>query len=127
MIVCEAILTPLALFLGKMCLLALYWRLFGHITHVRWEILAAVILSLPLLSSAVIMPVQAAPPRGKPWGTIVNNKNSEDNVLLALVIGVVSLLVDILIFCIPIPIVARLKLNRRKKAGILAIFMTGSM
>ena len=127
MIVCEAILSPLALFLGKLCLLALYWRLFGHIKHVRYQILLVVVFSLPLLSTVIIMPVQAGPPPGKPWGTIINSKNSESNVLISLIIGVVNAVVDLFILYIPIPVVVKLNLNRRKKAGVLAIFMTGLM
>lgn len=110
-----------------MSLLALYHRLFGHINRVRYQIWAAAILSLPLLAFTVVLPVYAAPPPGKPWGTVLNSRNGAANAKASMGVSVDSFVVDLLIFYIPIPVILKLNLNSRKKAGVLLMFMTGFM
>lgn len=127
MIVCEGFLSSISLWTGKMCILALFYQFFGHADRVRYQIWVVFVMCLPLLSMAIFMPIQSAPAPGKPWGTTLNPKNSDSNVKASLAVGVVNLLVDLMIFYIPIPVIVTLNLNRRKKVGVLAIFLTGLM
>lgn len=124
-LVTQVILMTISVFLGKLCFLAFYYRIFGHIRHVRYQIYAAMILASPLLAACIVFPILAAPPPGKPWGT--ENPKNGINAKLAVGTGVVNIVVDLFIAYIPIPPVAGMNLSRRKKTGILAIFFTGSI
>lgn len=115
----------MCLFLGKICLLLLYYRFFKHMDHVRYQIYAAAVLTIPILAASIALPIGAAPPLGKPWGT--PNPLNKSNMGLALGLGVVNLVVDLIIFYIPIPVVLKMNLDRKTKAGVMTIFLTGSM
>jgi len=127
MIVVEGFLAAISLWTGKMCLLALFYQFFGHIDRIRYQIWAVVVLCLPILSMAIFMPIQSAPSPGQKWGTTINSKNSDNNVKGSLAVGVINMVVDLLIFYIPIPVIVKLNLTPRRKAGVLAIFLTGLM
>jgi hypothetical protein len=119
------ILAYTSMFLGKLCLLFLYQRIFGHISKVRYQIYIAYFMTLPIFAGIIVLPVLSAPPPGKPWGT--PNPRREDNGKFSLGTGVVNLLVDLFILYIPIPVIASMNLSRRKKTGVLVIFLTGLM
>jgi hypothetical protein len=115
----------MCLLLGKLCLLLLYYRFFGHIKHVRYQIYTSTFLTLPILVFSIVFPILSAPPLGKPWGT--PNPHNDSNRRSSLGLGVVNIVVDLMIFYIPIPVVARMNLKWKTKAGVLAIFLTGLM
>jgi hypothetical protein len=115
----------ISLFLGKLCVLALYYRIFNHITHVRWEIYLSVVLALPLLVASIVMPINSAPAAGTSWGT--PNPHNDDNTKVSLAVGIVNLLVDLFVLYIPIPIVLKMNLSLKRKIGVLAMFLTGLM
>ncbi|KAF1914727.1 hypothetical protein BDU57DRAFT_531162 [Ampelomyces quisqualis] len=46
---------------------------------------------------------------------------------LTTAVGVIKLVVDLIIFYIPIPVVVNLKLSTRKRMGVLTTFLTGSI
>lgn len=113
------------MYLGKCCLLALYYRLFGHITSARYQIYATAFLGLPLVWVTIINVVVGVPPDGAPWGT--RNPRSTEALKWGVVQGATNIAVDLIIFYIPIPIVWTLQLSQRKRNGVLAIFFTGLM
>lgn len=90
--------------------------MFGHMTRVRMQIYVTLLLASPLLVASIMMPVRMVPP-AYDVGTA----------RLTLAIGINKVLVDLIIVYIPIPIVLGMKLSRKKKVGVLAIFLTGSM
>jgi hypothetical protein len=118
-------MVSLSLLLGKLCILALHYRFFGHIDRVRHQIYWTTALCTPLLAACVVFPVLSAPPPGKPWG--VPNTHNQENTVVAMAIGVENLFVDLIILYIPVPSVISMNLSRKKKGGVLAIFLTGSM
>ncbi|PSN62396.1 hypothetical protein BS50DRAFT_638042 [Corynespora cassiicola Philippines] len=124
-LVCVAFLIALSLFLGKMCLLTLYYRFFGHIDLVRHQLYWTGALCFPLLAACIIAPVLASPPLGKPWGT--ENPHNEEGSIVSMAIGIENTIVDLLILYIPIPTIMTLNLSRPKKNGVLVIFLTGSI
>lgn len=121
----QFLFSNLALLTGKFCLLSMYYRIFGHIKKVRWQIYGAAALTLPILMAVIIQPVMIAPPPGKPFGC--PNSNNENMVIVGLMGGIDNLLVDLVIAYIPLPVINRLNLSRNKKNGIIALFATGSM
>ncbi|KAF2878466.1 hypothetical protein BDV95DRAFT_22667 [Massariosphaeria phaeospora] len=124
-LVCMGFLVIFSMLLGKLCLLTLYYRIFGHIDSVRRQLYLTGALCFPLLAVCIIQPVLASPPHGKPWGT--PNPHNTEGSIVAMGTGVVNILVDLLILYIPIPPIVKLNLSRKKRAGVLAIFLTGSI
>jgi hypothetical protein len=120
-----AFTVALSLLLGKLCLLTLLYRVFGHIDRVRHQIYWTGVLCFPLLASCAISPVLASPPLGKPWGT--ENPHNKEGSIVTVAIGATNIVVDLLIVYMPLPSIASLNLSRKRKVGVLAIFLTGSM
>lgn len=123
--VAQHIFNASTLFLGKLCMLAMYYRIFGHIPKVRWQIIVTAILALPLFAAIIIRPVMSGPPIGKPWG--VRGPWSKYIDIPGLMIGVDNIIVDACIAYIPIPIIYKLNLSASRKKGVLALFATGFM
>lgn len=125
MMVAQFLFSNLALLAGKFCLLSIYYRIFGHIKKVRWQIYGAGALTLPIFVSMIVQPVMIAPPPGKPFGC--PNGDKESMVIVGLMGGIDNLLVDLVIAYIPLPVINQLNLSRNKKNGVIALFATGSM
>ncbi len=123
--VAQFFLNSTSLWLGKLCLLTMYWRIFGHITKVRWQIYGVAAFTLPIFAAIFVQPALVWPVDGKPWGT--PNPRVEKAVIPSLMVGIDNLVVDILIACIPLPIIARLNLSPSKKKGVILLFATGGM
>jgi hypothetical protein len=123
--VAQHVFNSSSLWLGKFCLLTMYYRLFGHIQKVRWQIYGAAVCTLPLFFAIIIQPVLVAPVAGKPWGT--PNPLVEKAVIPGLMVGVDNLAVDLMIAYIPIPVISKLNLPQSKKNGIIILFATGLM
>jgi hypothetical protein len=122
MFIATTVIGPLMLFLGKCCILAFYYRIFAHIKHVRCQIYGALFLSFSLVISAIIMPLYMGP---LAWKAPSPTDTASGRLTTA--VGIIKLVVDLIIFYIPIPVVVNLKLTTRKKMGVLTTFLTGSM
>jgi hypothetical protein len=118
-------LTKPANYLGKVSLLALYHRIFGHITTVRYTIYAVAVVGLIGPALTFVDAIVCSPPKGTTWGT--HNPNCDKSYKYGIAQAIASLLIDLYIMILPIPIISRLHLERKKKIGILLIFMTGSL
>lgn len=123
--VAQVIFLSSSAFLGKHCLLTIYYRIFGHIPKVRWQLLGTAILTLPLFSGIIVYPILVGPPVGKPWGT--PHPKEADAVIPNLMMGIDNIPVDLCIAYIPIPVIQTLKLSTTRKRGIVALFTTGFM
>lgn len=103
----------------------MYYRIFGHIQKVKWQLYGVALLTLPIFVSIILQPTLVGPPIGKPWGT--PNPLVEETKIPGLMVGIDNFLVDLLIAYIPIPLINGLNLSRRKKNGIIILFATGFM
>jgi hypothetical protein len=63
------------------------------------------------------------PRPGKPWRSF--EADAKTLRLTTLLTSIFSLVVDVLILLISIPLVLKLNLSWRRRAGVLAIFLTG--
>jgi hypothetical protein len=118
----SAFITNFSLFLGKCCILSLYYRIFRHITLVHYQIYSTIVLTLPILVASVLIPIWTL------WKTVeLAAPKKLELSRLTLAVGITKLVVDVVILYIPIPIVLRMNLSRKKKIGVMAIFLTGSM
>jgi hypothetical protein len=124
--IAEHTLNAASLWLGKFCLLTMYYRIFGHTRKVRWQLIGTAILTLPLFAAIIIRPIMVGPPPGKPWGTR-NEPIASYTDAIGLMMGVDNTLVDFCILYIPIPVILGLNLSDCKRKGVLALFATGSM
>lgn len=120
------LLSSLALLAGKFCLLSMYYCIFGHIRKARWQIYGAVVLTLPIFVPMIMQPIMIAPPPGQTFGSPDNGAWNR-MVIVGFLGGIDNLLVDLLIAYIPLPVISALKLYRKKKNSIVALFVTGSM
>ena len=114
-----------AVFAGKAALLLLYYRIFAPSRSFRWKIY--VTIAIAFLSNIAMIPVDAilcSPPRGE-WEK--PNPNCDKSYHYGLVQGTFGVLVDLIAFYLPIPMVLNLQMPLRRKIGVLAIFATGSM
>jgi hypothetical protein len=122
MLVATSFTGQIMLFLGKCCILSLYYRIFGHITHVRYQIYGTLLLALSLVIASILMPIRIGP---SGWRMPV--PKGADASRLTVAVGVIKLVVDLVILYIPIPIVLNTNLSKRKKMSVLTTFLTGSM
>jgi hypothetical protein len=116
MLATNSSLGQIMLFFGKCCILTFYLRMFGHMTRIRMQMYATLLLASPLLVASIMMPLWVGPPA-----------YNVGTARLTLAIGIIKLFVDLVIVYIPIPIVLGMNLSRKKKVGVLATFLTGSM
>ncbi|CAI6333010.1 unnamed protein product [Periconia digitata] len=123
--VAQHALNGATLFLGKLCLLTMYHRVFGHMQKVRYQLIVTAVLALPLLAATIIRPVMVGPPVGKPWGT--RNPAMKGADIPGLMIGIDNIVVDACLAWIPVPVIWGLKLEGGRKKGVMALFGTGLM
>lgn len=112
-----------ALFTGKAALLLLYYRIFSINSSYRWKIY--VTLAIAFVSNIAMVPVDAvlcSPPHGH-WGA--TNPNCRKSYYYGLVHGPINVMIDLVAFYLPIPMILQLQIPLRRKLGILAIFATG--
>jgi hypothetical protein len=117
-----------AILLGKCCVLALYYRIFGRSRTIRCQIYATLILCIPIVATGMALVVLFAPGPGGSWANSkLVDTTERRNEWMPLVSAVISLVVDLSILIMPIPVIVRLNMSRRNKGGVLALFLTGSM
>ncbi len=118
-----AFVIVLSLLLGKLSILALSYRFFGHMDRIRPQTRFSIVLCFPLLVAMVVSPVLAAPPPRTRWGTL--NPRTAEDVIVSIMIGVVNLLVDCIALYTPIPCILSMNLSLKNKMSVRAIFLTG--
>jgi hypothetical protein len=121
MVLTLVVITNFALFSGKCCVLALYHRIFGQ--RVQYQIYGVIIVSLPIPLMGIAVLAICVPRPGKPWRSF--EADAKTLRLTTLLTSIFSLVVDVLILLISIPLVLKLNLSWRRRAGVLAIFLTG--
>jgi hypothetical protein len=69
----------------------------------------------------------AAPHAGQPWEILLLNGMPERLITWGVVQGSLSVFLDVYIFVLPLPPLAKLRLSTRKRVGLLAVFATALM
>lgn len=110
----------------KMSILILYLRLFAVNKMFRYCTWSIMFLVTGYLSANLLTQIFGCSPRSKYWvpetpGHCINYTKA------GLAYGSFNIASDLLIFILPLPLVWRLELSRREKAGISVIFMSGAM
>jgi len=81
-------------------------------------------MSLVYGANIVISAVYCIPRKGESWNGEAVERCAKST-WSAVVIGVFSLISDILIFVLPFPLLLKLKLTKSKKVGLVAVFSAG--
>lgn len=124
-VVLDVLYSPSVLF-AKLSLLILYLRIFRPNDGLRYCIyFSMVLLSLFYSATFTAYAILSIPRRGQTQLESIESANTAKDIPLGIAQGVFSVASDFYIFCLPIPVVWKLQLPRRKKIGVLAIFMTG--
>lgn len=110
----------------KVSILILYLRLFAVNKLFRYATWSTVLLVTAYLGANLFTQIFGCSPRSKYWlpdtpGHCINYTKA------GLAYGSMNIFSDLVIFILPLPIVWRLQLSRREKAGISVIFLSGAM
>ena len=84
-----------------------------------------IFLSLFYTSTFIAYAVLSIPKRGQSQLAAILSVDTAKDIPLGITQGAINVASDFSIFCLPIPVVWKLQLPRKKKVGVLMIFMTG--
>ena len=110
----------------KLAILLQFKRIFQGTRRdsVYWLAMSLIALDTTYYTVAVIMEIAQCTPREKIWDPLVDG-TCVDNNTLVIITGAFNVVIDILIFALPIYAILRLKIAIKRKVGISAIFATG--
>ena len=116
-------------FLVKLSLFVLYFHLFSASRRIRIFIHIGIISIFMVYAASMISYVIGCfPTPGKLWvAAVFSRKCFRESRNRAYVLGVFGVISDFYLYFLPIPVILRLQLPLRKKIGVCAIFMTGSL
>ena len=83
--------------------------------------------ALIFLSVVIVDTTLCTPRRREFWNSPAVIKRCEEEGFYAVVQGPFNILIDFYILYLPIPVLLKLQLRKKKKIGVTSIFMTGSM
>lgn len=127
-ILAETLVCALSIFLSKLSILLLLYRLFAVDKKFRYCVYIGILwVSLILIATVVVVLVLCVPRSGEAFSSLQVVERCTHQDIWAVIQGPLNVLLDFYILYIPIPILWKLKLGQRKKIGVIAIFMTGFM
>lgn len=109
----------------KISILLYYRRIFAIQTYKRATLALSVVTGLTWLTSELGICLQCFPLRSV-WDPFVAGHCMDFNVFV-LVMGLIDLLLDISILCLPMSIISRLNLSLRRKISLALIFLLGGL
>ena len=122
----EVVLLGPSAFFAKLSLLLLYLRIFGPQKSTRYAIYISIAFAFCLYW--INIPIEAyycAPSAGKGWTLSEIGPKCWSTIILGLVQGPLNVLLDLILFILPIPVVIGLQMSFRRRMAVLAVFFTG--
>ena len=111
------------MFASKASLLLLYLRISSPKRSTRYATYLGLTFTFCLsLVTVFIIVAYCAPAAGKPWDSSVKCSRAT---LYGLAQGSLSVILDLYIFVLPIPVVLGLQMSSKKRIAVLAVFFTG--
>ncbi|KFA54235.1 hypothetical protein S40293_08142 [Stachybotrys chartarum IBT 40293] len=108
---------------AKAAILLLYLEIFSVKQAMRVAIYAGLAFTTCLYLTFIPMAAYFNAPRaGQPWMSILAGNNSVYLLPWGVSIGIGSVLIDLYIFVLPLPVVSRLTLSKSKRLQLLAVF-----
>jgi len=115
------------LWAAKAAILALYIRVFGSVSWLRWTAYFWIVfMALFYGMNIVAAGVYCIPRKGEAWGGSSFARCSS-SAWLHVVVGVFSCVADLFILILPFPIVMRLRVTLVKKVSLGVLFGAGIM
>ncbi|KAF2642066.1 hypothetical protein P280DRAFT_541624 [Massarina eburnea CBS 473.64] len=115
-----------AMGLIKCSLFIQYYRVFRPVRYVRVSVyIGATITATFYVAVTITAVVLTSPRRGENLLDMVTSSHFGDFANFSVPIGVIGMLVDWCLFCLPIPAVHSLQMTFAKKLGIMLVFTTG--
>lgn len=113
-----------SLFLSKLSLFLLYRKLFSVKRYMRILINVGIVFAFATYMTVIPLGTYYCTPRkGQTW--ISPEIKCGKALPYTIASGATNIIVDLYLLCLPIPIVWRLNLSRKRKAGVLSVFMVG--
>ncbi|KAL2045118.1 hypothetical protein ABVK25_012223 [Lepraria finkii] len=117
-----------ATFFAKSSILLLYLRLFAPKKWLKYTIWSTIAFMFALYFCYIAVNAGlCAPKPGQTWLFSGVLQKCEKQETYAIIQGAVNVAVDLLILILPIPVVLKLRMQRGRKIGILAVFGTGAI
>lgn len=115
----------LSLFFAKSTILILYFRIFAvgkkNTRSIRFGLAWCFLIYL----NNILMPTYFCAPRiGERWGSSTCSERCSRFVIYAMILSAFSLALDLYIFILPVPMILRLQMSRKRRVSILGIFGT---
>ncbi|KAK4236589.1 hypothetical protein C8A03DRAFT_16781 [Achaetomium macrosporum] len=126
----QGVLLGPVIFFAKSAIFLLYLQIFVTGVHHKLRIAIYAGLVLTFLAYWAGVPLEAyfaAPHAGQPWEILLMNGMPERLITWGAVQGSLSVFLDVYIFILPLPPLAKLRLSTRKRVGLLAVFATALM
>lgn len=124
----QQIILSFAIFFSKASIFLLFHQIFEVQKAMRIAITAGIIFSALLYF--INIPTSAllsAPHVGETWASVLTSGRPQKNLIWGVVQAALSILLDLYIFILPIPVILRLHLSTKKKIQLVAVFTTALM
>ena len=110
----------------KASLLLLYYRIFGVIRGFRWFLWVSAFLIVAFFITCSVLSIAACSPVSKVWDRSQPG-HCIDKVAFFRWSGVVNMLLDFLVLCLPFPMAWRVNTTIRQKCILSGIFLLGGL
>lgn len=116
-----------AIFLAKVAILLLYRRIFRVKAYMRISIWIGIVWALlTYLPNPFVISYYCAPHIGEQWDLTVGIRCG-DPLKWEIASAAMSIMLDIFILILPIPVIMGLHLTRRTRVGVLFVFLTATL
>ena len=88
---------------------------------IRIGIIFSGLVSVTYIPLAAIL---TAPHTGETWASVLRSGRPQKDLIWGVVQAAINILLDLLIFILPVPVILRLHLSTRKKIQLLSVFTT---
>lgn len=123
-----AITSALGIAFSKVSILLLLYRLFHPNKALRYSLFGCLLWAILVSGTSIAVSLALCVARpGESFGSLQVPLRCSHQSIWAVIQGSLNVILDVLILCLPVPIICKLRLGKRKKVGILAIFTTGFM
>ena len=113
---------------AKLTFFLLYLQIFHPIKWLRYSSYAGALFTVIFYIGITIFNLACtAPAPGESWQQVTQRPSFNDTVSATVGIACVGLALDVTILLLPIAGVVRLQMSRKRKIGVLSVFMTGTM
>ena len=123
----QDILLGPTIFFAKLSILFLYLKIFQVDRSTKYAIYTGMLFDFLIYWPNIgLNSYFCAPKPGEPWGLAALATCSKTTVW-GVIQGSLAVVLDIYLFILPMPVLARLHLKRSKKVGVMAVFGTAAL